>query len=279
MSRILTLLVLAATALSGATRDLVGTWVNADANPRGITRVQVTHSDGQFFVQAWGACSPQDCDWGRVRARPFSGSVSTSPEADAHTLSASFRTDFNRTQLVLASGGNGELRVELMTTFTDQSNRSSYASSERFRRRTRTGVRPQLKVAQPLRVVGGLAAATGPSDPDVEVILHPDGTVEKVYPDGKREIIGESSKRTIFPDGREQMQLNQNAPPGSPPPVPANQEHLAWLEGHNQSLLWIIISLTSQTMADEYVAQYEAGMDVFDRMRKRTWLIGQLASQ
>jgi len=46
----------------------VGTWTNQDRNTRYITRLIIQQSGGAYKVQAFGACSPTDCDWGPVDA-------------------------------------------------------------------------------------------------------------------------------------------------------------------------------------------------------------------
>ncbi|MGB3007307.1 MAG: hypothetical protein WBC06_12405 [Chitinophagaceae bacterium] len=43
--------------------DISGTWVNTDNNTSGITKIIVTNNN---TIQAFGRCSPQDCDWGKV---------------------------------------------------------------------------------------------------------------------------------------------------------------------------------------------------------------------
>ncbi len=60
----------------------VGQWVNADANTRSLTRVEIRFVcqdqvlNGQpyppgppFYVHVWGKCHPTDCDWGEVGAQ------------------------------------------------------------------------------------------------------------------------------------------------------------------------------------------------------------------
>lgn len=46
----------------------VGTWTNQDRNTRYITRLIIQQSGSGYKVQAFGSCSPTDCDWGPVDA-------------------------------------------------------------------------------------------------------------------------------------------------------------------------------------------------------------------
>jgi hypothetical protein len=43
---------------------LSGAWKNDNPQTRGITRLEVQQNANLVAVHAWGACSPQDCDWG-----------------------------------------------------------------------------------------------------------------------------------------------------------------------------------------------------------------------
>jgi hypothetical protein len=44
--------------------QLSGHWSNDNPQTRGITRLEVQQNGDLVAVHAWGACSPQDCDWG-----------------------------------------------------------------------------------------------------------------------------------------------------------------------------------------------------------------------
>jgi hypothetical protein len=52
-------------------RALSGTWVNADVHAQGIKAVELRQDKGILFVRVWGACVPQNCDWG-TQASDFS---------------------------------------------------------------------------------------------------------------------------------------------------------------------------------------------------------------
>lgn len=42
-----------------------GTWLNVDANTRGLTKAVIPANES--YIHVWGSCSPTDCDWKRTR--------------------------------------------------------------------------------------------------------------------------------------------------------------------------------------------------------------------
>ncbi|MDJ0768171.1 MAG: PASTA domain-containing protein [Ilumatobacter sp.] len=57
------------TISSGPTIDhYAGTWVNIDAETRGMTRLVIATDGGGATINGFGSCSPSDCDWGEVDA-------------------------------------------------------------------------------------------------------------------------------------------------------------------------------------------------------------------
>ena len=52
----------------------LGMWFNQELATRGITRVQIVREVSNLAVRMWGACVPEDCDWGMVQAPASSAS-------------------------------------------------------------------------------------------------------------------------------------------------------------------------------------------------------------
>lgn len=46
-----------------------GTWINKVSTTSGITKIEISPANGVFVAQAWGACRPQDCNWGKATPR------------------------------------------------------------------------------------------------------------------------------------------------------------------------------------------------------------------
>ena len=107
---------------------LVGSWINFDRNTRGIIRIVLASNDENLRVHAFGACSPEPCDWGTVPATAFAESVSA---VDA----VGFRTfyDFGFLGTMLAAYLNKRLLVvDAYNQFKDGSGRSPYFLRDHF---------------------------------------------------------------------------------------------------------------------------------------------------
>lgn len=44
--------------------DFSALWINENEQTRAITKCSIRYDNNKFYVQMWGACQPQDCDWG-----------------------------------------------------------------------------------------------------------------------------------------------------------------------------------------------------------------------
>ena len=54
--------------------DFAGVWVNVNPKTGGMSRIVLSSAAGgtEMVVHGFGACVPDDCDWGEIRA-PFTG--------------------------------------------------------------------------------------------------------------------------------------------------------------------------------------------------------------
>jgi hypothetical protein len=105
---------------------LVGTWINTDKATGGIVKLILSQEGNSFFVQAFGACAPSPCDWGKVEGRVYSSGVD-SQEGMAFTA----RYDFGFMETSLAVYlKSGILVLDSFNTFKDGSRRSNYFSRE-----------------------------------------------------------------------------------------------------------------------------------------------------
>jgi len=114
--------------------QFVGNWKNMDPNTKGITALEIAMAGPKALsVHAWGECQPKDCDWGKVPGYPYAPNVSANLAATANAVSAIFRTGFSETIVVLHTNG-AQLRADVFTRFTDNSNRSNYFAVYMFAR-------------------------------------------------------------------------------------------------------------------------------------------------
>ena len=86
---------------------LSGGWKNDNPQTRGITRLEVQQNGDLVTVHAWGACSPQDCDWGTER-----GSIS------GESASVTWDQGFVLRKMALFPDGS-RLRMVLDSVFRD----------------------------------------------------------------------------------------------------------------------------------------------------------------
>ncbi len=130
MTAALAVTVTNAPAFAGPASTMVGTWVNADRNTRGITKIIITESGNQYEIQAFGSCSPTDCDWGRSALTTYGSTVS---DATHKAGTAQFNPGFAQTTLALKQSGN-QVFLDGFTRFTDNSARQNYHNTHTFRR-------------------------------------------------------------------------------------------------------------------------------------------------
>lgn len=135
--RVLLILMLALYAASTSFAQLdrfTGSWTNVDPDTSGVTRVAVVATANGIEVHVWGRCHPTDCDWGTVQGYAYAGAVQERLPAQARVISAVYRTSFSETIAVMHAVAAGQLQIESLTRFLDNSGRTSYSSVATFAR-------------------------------------------------------------------------------------------------------------------------------------------------
>ncbi len=125
--------------------DFVGTWVNANSNTRGVTKLIVKQADGNTLqIQVFGQCQPSECDWGKSRLITYGKNVQ---DFDHTAGTATYRESFKNTLLTMQLNPRNRNLLSLanFTQFTDRSNRQNYFSTERFKKVKRVVVSNGLK--------------------------------------------------------------------------------------------------------------------------------------
>ena len=105
-----------------ASAPLLGTWVNCDHQTRSLVRLMIDPKEQEITLHAFGACTPNPCDWGKVDAIVYAESVVTTP---AVGFTAIYKFNFEE---VVITGHllKGALMVETYHHFTDNSGRADY---------------------------------------------------------------------------------------------------------------------------------------------------------
>jgi len=112
------------------THDFFGNWANADPSSNDITRIVVHPAGpGQVTVQVFARCYPTDCDWGAVPGHAY---VDTFNQHEVRIITASFDPGFAHTIVILRTSPGGDLGVQALTEFTDNSGRTDYEIRGKF---------------------------------------------------------------------------------------------------------------------------------------------------
>jgi hypothetical protein len=122
-----------------ASSALLGTWVNTNPSSNSVKQVVISPSRvGNVIVDAFGACSPSFCEWGKVPAIVYGTNVSSTTGATFQTNQRflSGDTEWSRTTLLGKLGKTrAGLRLTLreLTVFEDGSGRKNYEVDETFK--------------------------------------------------------------------------------------------------------------------------------------------------
>lgn len=132
--------VLAAALVSpalAAPADFVGTWVNKDANTRGVTRLVVTSAGGNNLnIQVFGKCHPTDCEWGTKPLVTYGINIQ---DTNHNYATANYNQGFSNSLLSLSYGGS-EVMLQGYTQFLDNSGRQNYYSRDYFQRQSKVKI-------------------------------------------------------------------------------------------------------------------------------------------
>lgn len=117
--------------------DFVGTWVNKDANTRGITRLVITSAGNNTLnIQVFGKCHPTDCDWGTKKLVTYGLNV----QDTNHTYAtANYNQSFANSLLTLGLASK-QIMLQGYTQFIDNSGRKNYYSRDYFQAQTKVKV-------------------------------------------------------------------------------------------------------------------------------------------
>jgi hypothetical protein len=103
--------------------DFDGLWVNENEETRGTTQCKIRYENNRFMVQMWGACYPDDCDWGE----------NTSKEVDEGVKKFELLWEQKHAERSITYElVDGKLRLNKRTHYRDNSGREDYTLIEYF---------------------------------------------------------------------------------------------------------------------------------------------------
>ncbi len=119
--------------LFGNSSDFVDTWRNVDTHTHDVTRVVITPHAGipPVYVQSYGSCGPDECDWGRVDG--FWASTGTDAMKARFFAKNGAGYVFATRKVTLQLESAEILAYQVRTDFADP-NRQDYVVSGRLRR-------------------------------------------------------------------------------------------------------------------------------------------------
>lgn len=110
------------TGNSGSRQQYIGLWENQNNGTRSVPAVYVfLDQNDKLLIQSWGACQPDWCDWGVTEAA-----------ATDQFLYAFWDHDFSIIHMILVPTGDDELRINKVTYFNDNSDRSEFTTREDY---------------------------------------------------------------------------------------------------------------------------------------------------
>ncbi len=159
-----------------ASNALLGTWINTNSGSHSVKQIVVSPTKvGNVTVDAFGACTPSLCEWGKVPAIVYGSNVSSTRGATFQTNQRflSGGTEWSRTTLfgrVLRTKSGLRLELQELTVFEDGSGRKNYKVSETFKlgkgQSPTTGGHPVAAYrlgARPALVAGAFGTWVNPS--------------------------------------------------------------------------------------------------------------------
>lgn len=123
----------AAPAALANVNQFSGEWKNVDKNG-GISTLQIDIQGARIRIQTWGRCKPTNCAWGAAEGTAYGPEACANLIETAEAISTIYVTSFCVRLVTIRPADGGQIRVEILTKFTDQSGRVNYRSVDTFSR-------------------------------------------------------------------------------------------------------------------------------------------------
>ena len=133
MLALLVLLMISPVA-SADINQFAGKWKNVDPNTRGLAALQIDVKGTRARIRAFGSCHQTDCAWGAAEGTAYASRVESRLSEDAQVISTIYLTSFSQIILIIRPTDDGQIEVEILTKFTDQSGRANTRRVDRLSR-------------------------------------------------------------------------------------------------------------------------------------------------
>ncbi len=108
-----------------------GLWKNSETNTNNITKIKIrTLASDDIRVQAFGACSPHDCNWGTEQGIAYGPNVSADLMQNTKRISVVYETSFGKKTLLMRLLNPNRMQVIELVEFFD--GRTNYVKNMRF---------------------------------------------------------------------------------------------------------------------------------------------------
>ena len=126
-------------ASAADTKLFLGEWTNIDKDTGGIRRLVISGPEegDRLRVQAFGACQPDDCDWGTTSLHLYSNSVSSD---NYHYATATFNTASSTVVITLELRDKATMDLRSYARMKSRG-RNNYSTKGTFRRASRRPAR------------------------------------------------------------------------------------------------------------------------------------------
>ena len=128
------LLLMVSPVASADIHQFSGKWQNVDPNTKGLSSLQIDVKGTRVRIQAWGKCHPSDCVWGFATGTAYGPSPGANLSETAQAISTLYVTSFSQILLIIRPADDGQIEVEMLTKYTDQSGRANSRRVERLSR-------------------------------------------------------------------------------------------------------------------------------------------------
>lgn len=127
---------------------LVGEWTNINPKTPNLTKLIISYESNEFSIEAFGNCTPTDCEWGNVKAHEIAASI----DIDFNILPFDYLLaiwEFDGQiknamtkimKIEIETGPKPKLHIETISLFNDNRESSEYHLFETMVKKSQTEI-------------------------------------------------------------------------------------------------------------------------------------------